>query len=578
MNSQTPTLFDKRCAARHQQGAVAIMMAVFIAFVALACGALAIDTGRLYLEQRSLQRIADSIALDTAHQSALCGAGELNTDNLQQIAEANGFEGTLGEADNQVLLGWLDADEGRWRFNEDNNPETAEAVHVELSRAVPASLLLGGLIGQNVTLTKQATARRIPQATIRVGSGLISLDTQDSEILNAVFGGLLDSSVSLDAVSYEGLANARISLTDLLEAEGSAGTVDELLSSSLSLGEALELFAEAASRAGVATVGLEGLLEAGGAVESVELTLADILSVESPTSEAALAADAGLLDLISAAILFANKDSAVNIPLGVNLTVPGLTDVSAALELDIVEAPQIAVGPPGRDINGDWRTETRTAQVRANTSVIAEATVLGLISAKAMLGTVLQAARSDAWFEGIECSTYSRQMFQNAVIGTQSTLTTLNLNSDPGASDILEIDVLGGLASVTATLNVDDSPASMGGNSSEAIFCADGYCSVHDLPQVESTGSSVGALLGNALAALVNSLDIEVSITLGPLGVGLGVSADLLEDALLEELLVPLLTGLDDLLTPVLEALGISVGNTDVTLIDAELERVELVR
>jgi uncharacterized membrane protein len=60
-----------------------------------------------------------------------------------------------------------------------------------------------------------------------VGSGLLSLDTQESEILNAIFGELLDSSVALDAVSYEGLANARISLLDLLEADGSAGTGDD---------------------------------------------------------------------------------------------------------------------------------------------------------------------------------------------------------------------------------------------------------------------------------------------------------------------------------------------------------------
>ncbi len=560
---------------RHQQGAVAILVAIFIAFVALVCAALVIDSGRLYLENRSLQRIADSIALDTAHQSALCGAGELNTDNLQQIAEANGFEGEIGEAGNQVLLGWLDAEDGRWRFNEDDDPETVDAVHVELSRSVPASLLLGGFAGREIALTKEATARRIPQATIRAGSGLISVDTQDSEILNAVFGELLDSSVSLDAVSYEGLVDARISLSDLLEAEGSAGTVDALLTSNLSLGEVLELFGEAASGAGVASVGLAGLLEAGGGIESVELTLGDILRVDSPDSEAALAAEAGLLDLISAAVLFANKGSAVNIPLGLNLTVPGLADVTAALELDIMEAPQIAIGPPGRDSSGAWRTETHTAQVRSSIFANTTTNILGLVEANAALGAELQAAGADAWFESIECSTYSQQMFQNAVVGTEGQPASLNLDPDNSSIDV---SALGGLATVTADLTVDDSPASMGGGSSDAVFCADGYCSVDDLPQMESTGSGPGALLGDALAGLVNNLDVEVSINLGPLGIGLGVSAGVLEDALLNNLLAPLLNGLDDLLMPVLEALGISVGNTDVTLVDVHMHQVELVR
>lgn len=562
---------------RHQRGAAAVMSGIFILFIALGCAVLVIDTGRLYFEQRSLQRIADSVALDVAHQAALCGNG--NTGDLTAMAQAaagrNDFSGSFGDSGNEVLLGWLqpDAAGGRWEFTPGSAGDDADAVYVQVSRTVPASLVLGGIFGNELDLRKEAVARRIPIGTLTAGSGLASVDTQDSDILNAVLGNLTGSSLSLDAVSYQGLADAQISLADLVEADAAAGTVDELLESNFTLGEMMELFVDAANGAGVAEAGMDGLLSGGGAIRDVQLQLADILSVASPTSEAALEARAGLLDLISAAALFANQDSAVTIPLGINLTVPGLTDVSATLELEIVEAPQIAIGPPGRDINGDWRTETHTAQVRANTLLSAEADLLSAIVATANLGVELQAARSDAWFERIECSTYSQQMFQNAVVGTQSTLANINLDPDNSS---LEVDVISGLATVDADLDVDASPAGLGGNSSEAVFCADSYCPVDDLPQTESTGSDLGALLGNSLAGLTSNMDVEVSISL--LGIGFSLSAEIIEDALLEELLVPLLTGLDDLLMPALEALGISVGNTDVTLVDVQMQQVELVK
>ncbi len=555
-----------------QRGAVAIVTGLFILFIALGSAVIVIDTGRLYMEQRSLQRMADSIALDTAHESALCGAGELNDEaQRQQIAAANGV---TSDDELEVLLGRLENVDGRWEFTEDDDPETAEAVHVELSRTVPASLVMGGLFGNDITLSKQATSRRIPQASIRVGSSLIDVDSQESEILNAVFGELLDSEVSLSAASYEGIADATVSLQDMVNADASAGTVNELLTSNITLGEALELFANAASEAGVATAGMEGLLEAGGGIEDAELTLADILRVESPTSEAGLEAEVGMLDMISAAALLANEENALTVPLGVDLAVPGLTNVEATLELFIVEAPQLAVGPPGRDSEGNWRTEAETAQVRASLQAVVEADLLSVVGARAELATTLDAAGGRAWFESIQCLPYSRQEFENAVLGTESELASLGLDPDNSG---LEVWALGGLATINADLSIDDEDNAIGvASTSSVIFCDNQPCHVDELPQSDSTSADLATTLGNGLVDLTDNMEVEVSITL--LGLGFGVSAGEIEDAILEELLIPLLTGMDELLMPVLEALGISIGNTDVTLVDADLERVELVQ
>lgn len=569
---------------KHQRGVASIMTAVFVLFVALVCAALVIDTGRLYMEQRSLQRIADSVAMDTAQQAGLCAAdwqGEIN-EMATAAAARNDFDDVsfassggcgAGDSDNNFAnLCWIRNDGGQWVFTNEDQGEHL-AVHVQAARTVPASLVLGGVFGQEVTLAREAVAMREPIATFSVGSGLASVDSQESEILNAVLGELLGSTLSLDAVSYEGLANARVSMADLVNAHASAATVDELLSTDFTLAEILTLFVNAANNAGVAEAGMDGLLTGSGAVREVELQLADILSVTSPSPEAALDARVGLLDLISAAALFANRDTAVTVPLGAELTVPGLTEVEAEMELYVVEAPQIAIGPPGLDADGDWRTRASTGQVRSNIRAAATANILGLLEAHAVLGLDLTAVNADAWFESIACSTYSRQMFRDAVIGTQSELA--NLNIDPDNSS-LEVEALGGLAAATADLNVDDSPVATSGSSAEAVFCTDEFCSVEHLPQTERTSGDLASMLGAALIDLGGNLDVDLTVSLG--GLSLGVSIGELEEALLEELLIPLLNGLDDLLMPVLEALGVSVGNADVKLIDVEMERVKLVR
>lgn len=578
---------------RRQRGAVAVMTSVFILFIALGCAALVIDTGRLYLEQRSLQRTADAVALDTAQQSGLCGSGDVDDATVlaQAAAVRNGFEGEFGGSGNEVLLGRLEDAGGRWQFFPDE--DDAEAVHVQVSRTVPASLILGGLFGQEVTLSKQATARRIPRATIGVGSGLLSVDSTESPLLDALLGGLLGSDVSLDAVSYEGLAAARISLADLLEADSTAGSINELLNSDVTLLGALELFAEAASQANAASADLNGLLGASGEIRDVTLRLADILNVASPTPASGLQADIGLLDLISATALLANQHNAVTVPLGIGLEVGGLTNVAAELDLFVVEPPQFAIGPPGRDQNGNWRTEAHTAQVRANLDVQTSLDLLGLVNADVLLGVALQSASGAAWLKSIHCSTYARQAFDPTVIGAQTGLASLSLGRfvDPASNDStvdnsqINLSLLGGQAvSVTAELSVAE------GNDRVEL----GASAVNDLEysgrradlsqSKNISNENPAAALSQGLADLAANMEVEVEaevIGWDPLGLLAALVNTLLNglsDALLNQLLQPLLTGLDALLVPILNALGISVATADVMLVDVEMGPVELVR
>lgn len=592
MNTSKRVRFTRVRSLQRQRGAAAVMTAVFILFIALGSAALVIDTGRLYLEQRSLQRIADAVALDTAQQSGLCGNGGTGDaiGLAQSAAVRNGFDGEFGASGNEVLLGRLEDAGGRWQFFPDeDNPE---AVHVQVSRTVPASLIVGGLFGHEVTLSKQATARRIPRATLSVGSGLLSVDSTQSPVLDAVLGGLLDTEVTLDAVSYEGLANARVTLADLV-AESEVGTVDELLETSLTLGEMLELFARAADRGNVASASLNGLLEGSGEIRNATLSLADILDVVTPTSDAGLQADIGLLDLISAAALFANRENAVTLPLGASLTVGGLANVAAELELFVIEPPQIAVGPPGRDADGNWRTRAHTAQIRANLNVETGLNLLGLVNAQALMGVALQSVTGTAWFKSINCSTYAAQSFDPAVIGAQTGLASLSLGRfvDPATGDStvdnsqIDISLLGGQAvSVTAELRVAEGDDRVE-LAASAVNDLEFFGPLADLPQSKSIANeNPAAALGQGLSDLAANLDVEVEATvlgLDLLGVLSALVNSLLNNlpaVLLNQLLRPLLTGVDALLVPILNVLGISVATADVMLVDVEIGPVELVQ
>lgn len=72
-----------------------------------------------------------------------------------------------------------------------------EAVHVKVTKSVPGSLVanLGGLFGgggnANVDLRAEAVARRLPNATISAGTGLASVNSGQSALLNPILSGLL---------------------------------------------------------------------------------------------------------------------------------------------------------------------------------------------------------------------------------------------------------------------------------------------------------------------------------------------------------------------------------------------------
>ncbi|MFC5696985.1 TadG family pilus assembly protein [Pseudomonas sp. GCM10022186] len=554
---------------RRQRGAIGLMATLVLLF-SLMMLALTVDAGRLYFEKRKLQRVADMAAMESAASSGLCGTqvpAEVRA-LAQASAVRHGYGGDLGAAGNSVDLGYVELDGAGERRLFQASASRPEAVRVQATRQVPASLVLGGLWGQRLTLQAVAVAQRPALAGFSLGSGLASIDTQQSAVLNAVLGGLLGTSLDLDAASYQGLANARLNLLQLnqnlppaAQLDLSAGNVQALLDARLTVDQLLDATAGAANARETLAVGVRNGLDslADVAVGATQVELADILQVETPAGggQQALSTDLSALDLVTALAFLANKSHAVDVDLGLSLG--GLSDLG--LKLHVIEPPQIAIGLPGRDANGDWRTQVSTAQVRLE--VGGKVTVL---LAEVDLALHLEVAQGWAALQGIDCGSILPGDRQVSILA-QPGIASLGL----GRYDDIEA------ASPTPQpIGVKILPPISSSNLvsiSGAASIAPGQQTAVDfsvtpgqpLPQQRRVSSPSAGSLDQGLSTLGNSLNVSLlnnCALCSLLGPTLGA---------LKPALIPLISLLgQEVLEPVLKLLGIDLGYADVRLMDLD--------
>src|SRR3546814_7456007 len=100
------------------------------------------------------------------------------------------------------------------------------------------------------TIRRSATAAQTRMASFAIGSRLASID---GGVLNALLSGLTGSSISLKALDYRALAGADVDLFAWLDAlrtqaHVSAGSYDELLGTSVAVGDALAAAASVTDR------------------------------------------------------------------------------------------------------------------------------------------------------------------------------------------------------------------------------------------------------------------------------------------------------------------------------------------
>lgn len=364
-----------------QRGAIGLMAAATLS-LALVMMLLVVDSGRLYMEQRKLQRVVDTAALEAVSRGGNCLPGLTAASYAGQSALRNGY---VVDAANTLVTtcGTLaTAASGMRSFTVDATQSSA--VKVAASRTVTSSFA-GGVqalfsatpVSLNTTLNASAVAAK-PQPTVaqlNIRSTLASIDTAQSNILNPLFSGLLGGNVNLSAVGWDGLLHTDINLLKYLDQLAidlnvGAGNYTQLLNTQATVTQLIQAAATVVQLNGATAqvVTALGQLQVA-AINAAPVRLGEILQLQTGTTAAGLDANLQLLQLVQGVVQLANSKSAVAATLPVNVL--GLAGVTVRVK--VIEPPQFsAIGDPARakaDPLGPDRIYVRTAQVRTLLSV-----------------------------------------------------------------------------------------------------------------------------------------------------------------------------------------------------------------
>ncbi|MFZ3280024.1 pilus assembly protein TadG-related protein [Pseudomonas sp.] len=364
-----------------QRGAIGLMAAATLS-LALVLMLLVVDTGRLYLEQRKLQRVVDNAALEAVSRGGTCLPGLTAASYAGQSAVRNGYTVDTSNTLSTTCGTLVTAVTGMRTFSVDATQ--AAAVKVAASRTVTTSFA-GGVqalfsatpVSLNTTLNASAVAAK-PQPTIaqlNIRSTLASIDTAQSNILNPLFSGLLGGNVNLTALGWNGLLNTDINLLKYLDQLAinlnvAAGNYTQLLNTQATVTQLIQAAATVVQLNGATAQVITALGQLQiAAINAAPVKLGDILQLQTGTTAAGLDANLQLLQLIQGVVQLANSKSAVAATLPVNVL--GLANVTVRVK--VIEPPQFsAIGDPARakaNPLGPDRIYVRTAQVRTMISL-----------------------------------------------------------------------------------------------------------------------------------------------------------------------------------------------------------------
>ena len=380
---------------KSQSGAFSIMAAATL-LMSLLFLVLVLDSGRLYLEKRKLQKIADTAALESVARidNGNCSAypDDAALFAMENAQRSNFLTDSNESISTQCVTVTTDAD-GLRQATADS--AQGRAVKVTTGKTVPASLVIKAqslLSDIPATITLKATAvaeRETPSAVFSVGSQLLRLNN------NLLLGQLLTTvglkPEHLTVLDSEGLANASITPAGLLKALGinvgihqlkalsSQGLVDlvDTEVGLLGLTELLKVSAEVVSDS-VLAVELDALrtsILSTPLLRDINLHLLGndqypgLLRLGTSTADplgSALDARINLGEIVSTALLIGVHES------GRGLYIPELNLLGQKVELGIVEPPSIGVGPVG--------TQAYNAQIRLYVGVDTNNLLGGILS------------------------------------------------------------------------------------------------------------------------------------------------------------------------------------------------------
>ncbi|WP_297833032.1 TadG family pilus assembly protein [Pseudomonas sp.] len=440
-----------------QRGVIGLVAAITLGLAVL-CMLLVIDSGRLYLEKRSLQRVADMAALEAATRLGQCTPATTAATYAIAAATRNGFTvtdttRTLTTDCGTVALG---ANNLRaFSLNASQNQAIRVVVTHSVAKSIAAgigALFPGGTSDTNINLSATAVAAVPPPlAMLTIRSTLLVVDSSKSAILNALFGGLLGSTVNLSAVGWNGLINANISLLGYLDQLKldlgiTAVGYTQVLGTTVSAGQLIQSAITVLDPTGTlgATASIASLQALKAAVGTTSVSLGDLLQVKGGSETAGLNTNLQLFQLVEGLVQLSNKSNGLVATQTINLGVAIITS-----SIKVLQPPQIsAVGNPALaalDPLGPDRIYVRTAQVRALVSF--NLPVLGDVASVASAVLNLAAPITDVLNDVLNLNLAGAVNAVACALGASCTYTDLQLFPTPEVD--VSLDVASGESYVT---------------------------------------------------------------------------------------------------------------------------------
>lgn len=523
---------------RTRQGGGISVLAALTLVLALMFTGLALDTGRLWMAKRELQRSADMAALAAARYTG-CGTTALQASQAAQNAlSKNG----LSDYTLTVQRGVASV-EAATRYNVFTlqDSESSNAAQVTVTQSLPSSIMAGGLLDDSVTLMRAtATAKGgPPAATFSIGS-FASITQKQADFINALFRGILgNSSLNLGVAALTDLAGTSVNLAALQAAAGAA-TIEELLNRQVPLSQLLQWLATSSPSATAAS----SLSQLGSVSLNSGLTvrLRDVLNVQIPASTATASVDINVLDLVQTSLLVGKGKGLINI----GLNIAGVGGIS----LNLLNPPKIAVGPAGKSLSGAWCTEAKSAQfslkVGLNVNLVVAALDMALyVDTLQTAGRLSQLAISPGNNTG------------NFSVASDLIMLRLNDAKTADGSNRANVSVLG-----ISVVGIDLKLPLLSASNASAPFVVQ---SASDMPRSVATqgvgSGTLAGLLGDGTTirfVVLGFLPFELSWLQGVVTAPLKLIADLL-------------------LEPLLQLFGFDIGLVKVRLIDIDSAKPVLI-
>lgn len=560
---------------RSTRGNFATMFALVLP-VGLAAAAFAVDEGSLYVERREAQSLTDLAAIYGAANIAKADAAVL------KVFSNNGQGGVslatdLGTLPTMAGFNQVRVEKGRYapdpavaagqRFVVDATPYNA----VRVTFRKDGTTYFSNLVTGQRTIVTTAVASAPAEAAFSIGSRLVSVDTQQSALLNPLLGGLLGTNLALKAMDYNALLATDVNALQFMDALATelkltAGTYNDLLATDASVGQIVSALI-ASTKDPSADVALQKLLGAKiPTTLKVPLShfvdLGQIGKLALGHGASAFDAKVGLMEIIGAAAAIANGKNQVATDLSTG--VPGLLAVK--LNLAIGEPPQggtwFAIGEAGKIV--------RTAQTRLQIEATvggAGGLLGGVLGATIKLPLYVEVAYAEGQLKSVSCPTgkpasavvtvAAKPGIAEVWLGEINPADLKVFTKEPVVkpAELVNVNAVGLIkVEVNGSANVDignTTPKTLTFNKNEI-----------DNRTIKSVSSS--NLTQSLTASLIKNLTLDANISLLGIGIGILLPSEAAVKTAVANLLSGVTAPVDNLVFSLLTLLGVKVGEADV--------------